>query len=107
MLNQINKNSYFGYFEILSFFFWDINFIFHYCLGSIIFFFIIVLGVLFSFHYCFGSIIFFPIIVLEYYFILFYTHIMSRVKIDALEFVLGTFNLSIKIKAFALFCSLD
>ena len=46
-----------------------------------------------------------------HYFISYYTHIMPRLQIDALGFVLGTFftfiNLLIKIKAFVLLCSLD
>ena len=57
-LYQINQNSYFGYFEILSLFF------------EILFLFPIIV---------FESIIFFPSIVLEYYFISYYTHIMPKV----------------------------
>ena len=69
-LDKVNQIPYFGCFEILSLFFLDIIYI-SYC--------------------CFRSIIFFPIIVLEYYFISYYTHIMSRVQIDVLKFVLKTF----------------
>ena len=74
MLDQINQNPYFGCFEILSLIFLDINFIFPYCLGSIIFFpmiilgyyflSIIVLGVLFYFILLFWDIILFPFILI-------------------------------------------
>ena len=81
MLYQINQNPYFGCFKIYIYIYLDIIFIS--C-------------------YCFRSIILFPIIVFEYYFISYHTHIMSRVQIDVLEFVLGTFitfiNLSINSK---------
>ena len=52
------------------------KFLFWLFLDIILFF-----GILFfiSDHYCFGSIIFFPIIVLKYYFISYYTHIISRI----------------------------
>ena len=54
-LNQIKQNPYFSCFEILSLFFWNIIFIFHYCLG-VLFSSYYCFGVFFSFHYCFESI---------------------------------------------------
>ena len=75
------SESKIGCIGILSLFFW-----------ILILFFIIIWGVLFSFLLLF----------LGYYFISFYTHIMCRVYIDILEFVLETFitfiNLSINSK---------